>query len=132
MITKIKRETSQYSESFKRSVIDEYLRTGCTKKFLLKKYDIKMKAGIQIWMRQLGYQDTHQKPGYLGATIIPPLTTKKNHSDHPASNQELEKRIKELERLLEDEQLRAEAYERIIDIAEKEFHIPIRKKPNTK
>jgi transposase len=132
MITKIKRETSQYPESFKRSVIEEYLRTACTKKFLLKKYDIKTKGGIQIWMRQLGYADIHQKPGYLAATTIPPLATKKDITGESASNQELEKRIKELERLLEDEQLRAEAYERIIDIAEKEFHIPIRKKHNTK
>ena len=134
MIAKIKRETSQYSESFKRAVIEEYLRTGCSKKILLTKYDIKMKGGIQIWMRQLEYEDIHQKGGPLKKLITLPLAAKKQKTptDHPSSNQELEKRIKELERSLEDEQLRSEAYQRIIDIAEKEFHIPIRKKPNTK
>ena len=41
-------------------------------------------------------------------------------------------RIKELERQLEDEQLRSDAFNRMIDIAEKELQIPIRKKSNTK
>lgn len=66
--------------------------------------------------------------------ITQSLATKKQNisADHHSSSHELEKRIKKLERLLADEQLRSEAYQRIIDIAEKEFHIPIRKKPNTK
>jgi len=41
-------------------------------------------------------------------------------------------RIKELECQLEDEQLRSEAYNRMIDIAERNLNIPIRKKSNTK
>jgi transposase-like protein len=126
------KELQHYSLEFKRTVIEEYLRTGDSKLSLQKKFDIKIKSGINRWMRQLGYEDIHQKPGYLTTTIIPPLATKKPLTNEPGSNHELEKRIKELERLLEDEQLRSEAYERIIDIAEKEFHIPIRKKPNTK
>ena len=97
---------------------------------LLKKYDIRMKSGIQKWLRQLGYEDIHQKDGYLNS-LIPSLATKKTNTS-ASKTDSLEKRIKELERLLEDEQLRSEAYSRIIDIAEKEFHIPIRKKSNTK
>jgi len=50
----------------------------------------------------------------------------------PDPEHKLEARIKELERLLEDEQLRSEAFSRIIDIAEREYNIPVRKKPNTK
>jgi len=45
---------------------------------------------------------------------------------------ELQQRIKELERQLEDEKLRAEAYARIIDKAEKDLKIPLRKKPGTR
>lgn len=41
----------QYSEKFKRQVCEEYLRTGQTKKSLLNKYDIRMKSGIQTWLR---------------------------------------------------------------------------------
>ena len=49
-----------------------------------------------------------------------------------ANKKQLEEKIKELERQLEDEKLRSEAYQRIIEKAEKELKVPIRKKPNTK
>ena len=132
MIKETIKELHHYSLDFKRSVIDEYLRTGHSKVSLEKKHDIKIKSGIHRWMRQLGYEDIHQKSGYLGKTIIPPLAAKRIKKEISGTGQGLESRIKELERLLEDEQLRSEAYERIIEVAEKEFHIPIRKKPNTK
>jgi hypothetical protein len=44
----------------------------------------------------------------------------------------LVKRVKELERLLEDECLKSEAYNRMIELAEKELKISIRKKANTR
>ena len=46
--------------------------------------------------------------------------------------EELQVRIKELEKALEYEKLRSLAYSTMIDIAEKEFNIPIRKKPGAK
>ena len=46
--------------------------------------------------------------------------------------EELEKRIKELERQLEDEQIRSFGYSKMIDIAEDQLNISIRKKPDTK
>ena len=130
MKEKQNKNIQHYSEVFKRKVCEEYLLTGQSKMSLLKKYDIRMKSGIQKWLRQLGYEDIHQKDGYLNS-LIPSLATKKTNTS-ASKTDSLEKRIKELERLLEDEQLRSEAYSRIIDIAEKEFHIPIRKKSNTK
>ena len=47
-------------------------------------------------------------------------------------NLQLKKRIKELERQLKDAELKAIAFSTMVDIAEKEFKIPIRKKFNTK
>lgn len=119
-----------YCRSFKRKVIEEYLATGCTKMFLLRKYDIQFKSAIQTWMRILGYTDpSKQQPqmpkfGKIIFTLLP-----KNKKQ---SGTDLEKKILELERQLEDEKLRSEAYARIIEKAEKEFKIPIRKKPNTR
>jgi len=46
--------------------------------------------------------------------------------------EELSARIKELEKALEYEKLKSLAYNTMIDIAEKEFNIPIRKKPGTR
>ncbi len=45
---------------------------------------------------------------------------------------QLKKRIAELEKKLKDADMKAIAYSTMIDIAEKEFNIPIRKKYNTK
>jgi len=45
---------------------------------------------------------------------------------------ELVKRIKELERKLEDEQIRSFGYSKMIDIAEEQLKVSIRKKPDTK
>jgi hypothetical protein len=60
------------------------------------------------------------------------LPSKKENKPEPSSYEAQEQRIKDLERSLEDEQLRSEAYSRMIGIAEKEFNIPIRKKSSTK
>ena len=50
----------------------------------------------------------------------------------PPGVKELEKKVLELQRQLEDEKLRSEAYARIIEKAEQELKISIRKKINTK
>ena len=133
MTTKKDQNKQHYSEPFKRMVIQEYLNTGVSKMFLLRKYNIRMKSGIQRWMHQLGYENIRPKTGYLTSSITTvSLAAKKTNDKTPDPAHKLEARIKELERLLEDEQLRSEAYRRIIDIAEKEYNIPVRKKPNTK
>jgi transposase-like protein len=121
-----------YDEVFKRMVIEEYLATGCTKMSLIRKYDIQFKSAIQTWMRILGYKDpfnASQKP-IFGKIMFSSLP---KQSKIPAANvTELQKRVQELERQLEEEKLRSEAYARVIEKAEQELKIPIRKKPNTK
>jgi cell division septum initiation protein DivIVA len=47
-------------------------------------------------------------------------------------NLQLKKRILELEKQLKDAEMKAIAFSTMVDIAEKEFEIPIRKKLNTK
>jgi len=122
-----------YSKRFKRKVIEEYLATGCTKTSLLRKYKIQFKSALQTWMRRLGYTDPSPCASRQSAKLkfgrltITSLPKKKKQSET-----ELEKKIRELERQLEDEKLRSEAYARIIEKAEKEFKIPITKKPNTR
>ena len=118
-----------YDETFKRKVIDEYLAGGISKMDLLRKYNIRTKSGIQRWMKKFGYTDVYKSTEFkftsITSTDLPKKTDLKNDS-------ELLKKIRELERQLAEEKLRSEAYARIIDKAEKELKIPIRKKPNTK
>jgi transposase len=117
-----------YPLVFKHSVIKEYLSGELGHKALLRKYDIRVNGGIVRWMRQLGYIDNAEKDRYLPP--LKPLSLPPNKENK--ATPDLQQRIKELERQLEDEQLRSEAYRRIIDIAEKDYNIPIRKKPNTR
>jgi transposase-like protein len=118
-----------YDREFKTRVVEEYLATGCTKMSLLRKYNIQFKSAIQTWMRVLGYNDPYDpsQKFKFGEIIFTPLS--KLLKNTPT---DLQKRIHELERQLEDEKLRSEAYARMIEKAEKELKISIRKKTVTK
>lgn len=118
-----------YSEDFKRMVIREYLAGGVSQGALLRKYNIGAKSAIPRWMKRFGYTEADKLQDINFTGLIPADLAKKKEE---ATNSELLKRIKELERQLQDEKLRSELYSRIIDKAEKELKIPIRKKPNSK
>lgn len=111
----------------RREIIEEYLSGEETKATIWQRHtgQQKERGGLLRWMRQLGYLDKNESEN-----VIPLITMA---SKKPKSTkEELERRIKELENQLLDSQLKAEAYRRMIDIAEKDLKISIRKKPNTK
>jgi transposase-like protein len=119
-----------FSEEFKRMVIGQ-VSTG-----LMNKQEANLRYGIKGKSLILNWQRNYEKYGRCcvalpGNHTLSGLKTKKPSSKTIAP-EELQAKIERLERQLEDEQLRSEAYQRIIDIAEKEFDIPIRKKPSTK
>lgn len=126
---------SKYPEKFKRKVIEEYLRTGCTKMDLVRKYKIRSKSGITSWMQELGYEDVRRKMYYFEvlnrATLMAGKKIKKQKA--PVSEQTaLLEKIKLLELKLEEEKLRSEMFSRMVEIAEKDLNISIRKKYNTR
>jgi hypothetical protein len=122
-----------YSEVFKRNVVDEYIASGLPKLIIQRKHGIKFKSAIVTWMKQLNYVDAHKKVSIFRLSNQLELARKYTPEDTPKTDAKaLEKRIKELEKQLEDEKIRSEMLSRIIDIAETEFKVPIRKKPNTK
>ena len=121
-----------YPLEFKHAVIKEYLSGALGHQALLRKYDIRINGGIIRWMRRLGYTEVPVKDGYLPSTKPLSLPAKKTNKDQPLDALSQEQRIKELERQLEDEQLRSEMYRRMIEIAERDLNIPIRKKSDTK
>ena len=105
-----------YSESFKRDVVREILDGHISKAEAKRKYGIRGCGCIISWIRKFEVSDPQQ------STMDYSKEDKK----------ELIRRIKELERQLEDEQIRSFGYNRMIDIAEKQLNITIRKKPDTK
>jgi transposase len=117
-----------YSEEFKRRVIEEYLAGGISQRGIARKYKLGANSAVVRWMKQLGYAVPLVSIKF--ASIIHPDLAKS--SNNKQTDSDLLKRIKELERQLQDEKLRSEAYARIIDKAEKELKIPIRKKHNSR
>ena len=114
----------RYSEDFKRSICDEYLLTGASTGYLHEKYGIPGSSSICKWIKLFGVGKT----GYLDKPI-PVALPKENTPDKPQKDLTPEQRIKQLERELADEKLRSYAYKRMLEIAEQELKVPIKKKP---
>ena len=92
-------------------------------------------------MKQLGYDSSikTRRPNFdTKPTVMEKkLPNKRNKTVLSVQNDDFEtlqlkKRIAELEKKLKDADMKAIAYSTMVDIAEKEFNIPIRKKYNTK
>jgi len=118
-----------YDDDFKHNVIKEYLAGSSTKKHVTLKYGIGGKSAILTWMRELGYKnsDSIRKSARFRKPLI--------DISMPADDEnktDLLKQIKDLKRKLEDEQLRSEAYLRMIEKAEQELKISIKKKSDSK
>jgi len=106
-----------YSDSFKREVIREIKSGFLSKAEARRKYDIPGRSTIIGWIRKFDGKTTDYR----------------RIMDYKKSDKEaLIKRIKELERKLEDEQIRSEGLSKMIDIAEEQLKITIRKKYSTK
>ena len=88
------------------------------------------------WMRKLGYNTDviTRRPNFVTNYIAMPnkKQVNTNRVETDFENLQLKKRIDELEKQLRDAELKAIAFSTMVDIAEKEFKIPIRKKLNTK
>lgn len=119
----------KFSEGFKRKICEEYLTSNSSKSDLQLKYGLGGKSAISNWLKAFGHEDI--KVRYLD-TPIPVALPPKKKSDQPEKELTPEQRIKQLERQLEDEKLRSLAYKRMLEIAEQELKVPIKKKPFTK
>ena len=73
MEEKIIEKQRSYTESFKRSVIEEYLSSGRSKELIQAKYRIRGKSSLTQWMRILGYVDPGRKGINLESTNQPAL-----------------------------------------------------------
>lgn len=124
----MKNPKQSFSESLKLSIINRVSTGLISKEEARRRYGIKGKSLILDWQRN------YQKYGLCSLNLKTDyILLKAPKPNQPELAQEdLKARIKQLERQLEDEQLRSEAYSRMIDFAEKELNIPIRKKSSTK
>lgn len=124
-----------YTEEFKLSVVRQIRQGLMTKESARRHYSIGGKSLILKWMRL--YENYGVCSLLLAQRTMATKQPKTFKEQQPAAaptseQQQLEQRIKQLERQLEDAQLLGEMYDRMITIAERQYNIPIRKKPGTK
>lgn len=108
--------------------IHEYLVEGKTYRELAKKYNIS-RSTINKWI--LIHQGIHDLPRSKRqhSYDLQQMTRKKIPKQQASPSSDAEEKIRQLEQQLAYEKLRADALDTMINIAEKELHITIRKKP---
>lgn len=118
---------SAYDQGFRSAVCHEVLSGKLSYAEARRVYAIKGRGTIRFWVEQ-----------YQQDCNLPSMTTEDNPIDNaaanmqPANNEALQKKTKELEEALKRAQLKITVLETMIDIAESELNIDIRKKPGTK
>jgi transposase-like protein len=121
----MKRKVKQFTDEFKFQVIQEYLTTDISQVKLRKKYSIGGTNSITNWMRKFGTSEISQEQINLQRTMS-------KESEKTPQERKLEAKIKELEKALEHERMRSLALDTMINVAERDLKISIRKKSGTK
>jgi transposase-like protein len=129
------RKIFHFSEEDKRGIIEDYLQSGLTKREIWEKYTGRKgeHGSILRWMYEYGYLRGNQK-----CVIFAPkkrMVSSRNQTKESISdfeNLQLKKRILDLEKQLQESEMKAIAWQTMIEIAEREFNISIKKKFNTK
>ena len=127
-----------FSDSEKHHIIQDLLSSRLTKRDIWEKYtgEVAEHGKILSWMRQFGYIDsnTSTRPKFTINNIV---KMDKNKPPNASTHEDFEilqlkKRIAALEMQLKESEMKAIAFSTMVDIAERELNIPIRKKFNTK
>jgi|ERR1035437_331344 transposase-like protein len=121
----MKRRDNLFTDEQKLKIVQEWLNTDVILKDLKEKYGIVGNDQLYRWMIKFGLS----KP------------RKRSIKDHSIMSKEIEitekekqqeSKIRQLEKDLEYEKLRTHALDKMIDIAERDLKISIRKKPGTR
>ena len=105
----VRRTQKDYSMSFKLSVVQEYETSQISKEALKRKYGIQGDSTIRRWIDKYGNFDISNK------------------SDKPMEKSKDQELLELRQKELEQKDMKAEFFDMMIDIAEKEYHIDIRK-----
>jgi transposase-like protein len=121
----------QFSIEERKLIVEEYLQTGKQKREIWKKYTGRSeeKGDLLKWMRQLGYDIPTRYSKLVSSNLS---TMPKKKIEDSIENIQLKEKIAQLEKALLNSELRATAYETMIEVAEKELNIVIKKKSFTK
>jgi transposase len=119
------RAQNNYSEEEKMSMIQEYLTTNISMNQMTKKYHIGHST-IPKWMRIFGIPMPEE------ALPTASMLQQESPKEKSVTVESLEAHLKELQSELDREKLKNLALNTMIDVAEEELHINIRKKAGAK
>jgi transposase-like protein len=119
-----KKKLKIYSNDFKWKVVQEILEGKFSKEEARKVYGIRSNCAILYWMRKFSSNSDYRDGGVpLGTTVEMGISKELTEKDQ---------RIRELEEELVREKLRADLWQRMVEIAEAQLKIDIRKKYGAK
>ena len=111
---------AQINEDFKKKIVFEILVAGKTYQEVQEEYRAPSVWQLIAWVR------IYQRKIKMGQVKLPALSDEQKNS-----MKEVKLRTNELEKALEEAELKILALNTMIDIAENHFNISIRKKPGT-
>lgn len=114
----------KFSENFKRKVAQEVLQGKLCKEEARRVYGVKGKSAVTDWIRYYGRLE-----GKKSAIVVPLDSMTPQERER---FEELKRKIAVLEEQLTNETHRAGLYKTMIEIAEEQLNIPIRKKYGAK
>jgi len=119
MKNKTSKPQPTYSDSFKLGVVMRVANGQISKEQARIKYNIGGNSSILEWMRKFGYCSNSNSQTPMAEPY-----------DNTEPDQ-LKKKVHQLEKQLQNERIRSEFYQTMIDVAERELGISIRKKSDT-
>ena len=120
----VKRTQKDYSHTFKLSVVKEYESGGVTLGALKRKYGIQGESTIRNWIEKFGNFDWQNRTG----SYMQKKTKDQELLELRQKVLTLEKKNARLEKELEEKEQKVAFFDLMVDMAEKEFNIDIRKK----
>ncbi len=118
----VKRSQKDYSDSFKIQVVSEIERGELSTTGALRKYGIQARSTVVNWLRKYGNFDwENQTPSNM------PKTPERRIMELEAKVKLLEKQKNHLKKQVNHADKKSIIFDMMIDIAEKEYNIPIRK-----
>lgn len=118
------RPRNRYAEELKRKIAKEYLSGKASAGYLADEHGLKNKGVVKEFVKW------YRRKEELHTQNEDTMPSKKTPPD--AVERSLEEQLKQLERQLELSELKVEALETMIDIAEAELKVDIRKKSGAK
>lgn len=126
----VKTDKYVFEESDRMAIAREYVEKGCPASDIVSKYHLSSAVVLYGWLDK--YLNQKECVSLEPETDNPTDMAKKTKQQLEEELKKAKEENKRLKEALELEKLRSRAFDTMIDVAEKSFNIPIRKKAGTK